>query len=213
MATLTASSTRLSLSGARSKVAWYLPYEVDAEQAEWSDRLIPRGTAPSTHIIKVSHKGEEDIALNELACSLMSADCGTDTAKVPELPEVPEAISIERYDGIRADEGNAVIRMHQEDLCQALGFAPFYKYQPSGVSANYPAMAAHPIGSASSNPLADKLELGKDLCSATQWGIPTRISRIFPCCTTENGRAAGSPRCTTSPVSPSPDTQPTCRSI
>ncbi len=96
MATLTASSTRLSLSGAQSKVAWYLPYEVDAEQAEWSDWLIPRGTAPSTHIIKVSRKGEEDIALNELACSRLSAACGIDTAKVLELPEVPGAISIER---------------------------------------------------------------------------------------------------------------------
>lgn len=48
---------------------------------------------------------------------------------------------------------------------------------------------------------------------ATLTASSTRLSRIFPCCTTENGRAAGSPRCTTSPVSPSPDTQPTCRSI
>lgn len=163
MATLAASSTRLSLSGAQSKVAWYLPCGVDAEQAEWSDWLVPRGTAPSTHIIKISRRGEEDIALNELACSLLSAACGIDTARVLELPEVPGAISVERYDRIRADEGEAVIRMHQEDLCQALGLAPFYKYQPSGVSANYPAMAARLIGSASSNPLADKLELAKRL--------------------------------------------------
>ena len=165
MATLAASSTRLSLSGAQSKVAWLLPRGADAASAQAGEWLIPRGTAPSTHIIKVSRRGEEDIALNELACSLLSCACGIETAKVAELSGVPGAISVERYDRVWAElaEGECVVRLHQEDFCQALGLAPFYKYQPSGVSANYPAMAAQLIESASVNPQADKLELAKRL--------------------------------------------------
>lgn len=165
MATFAASSTRLSLSGAQSKVAWYLPQEADETNVETREWLIPRGTAPSTHIIKISRKGEEPIALNELACSLLSQSCGIETAKVAELPGVPGAISVKRYDRISAghDGGLSVVRLHQEDFCQALGFAPFYKYQPAGVSANYPAMAAQLLESASINPKVDKLELVKRL--------------------------------------------------
>ena len=163
MATLAASSTRLSLSGAQSKVAWLLPRGIEAERAEWRDWLVPRGTAPSTHIVKVSRKGEEEIALNELACSLLSRACGIETAKVVELPEVPGAICVERYDRAWLQIGgeDAVVRMHQEDFCQALGLAPFYKYQPAGVPANYPAMASDLIESASANPQSDRLELAK----------------------------------------------------
>lgn len=39
-------------------------------------------------------------------------------------------ILIERYD--RARSGRALVRVHQEDLCQALGVAPTAKYQDQG---------------------------------------------------------------------------------
>ena len=165
MATIVASSTRLSLAGAQSKIVWFLPEGLRADHATYDDWLVPRGTAPSTHIIKVSRRGEESIAINELGCSLLSAACGIRTAQVCRLPEIPGAIAVERYDRPRAtiSESETVIRLHQEDFCQALGFAPFLKYQPRNVEANYPAMMASLIESASANPQADKIELAKRL--------------------------------------------------
>ena len=64
------SETRLSLSGAQSKVAWHITGGIRASEAEIAEWSVPRGTAPSSHIIKVSAPGEEEIAYNELACSL-----------------------------------------------------------------------------------------------------------------------------------------------
>jgi serine/threonine-protein kinase HipA len=40
------------------------------------------------------------------------------------------AIVIERYD--RQRRGNDVVRIHQEDICQALGIMPTQKYQNEG---------------------------------------------------------------------------------
>lgn len=40
------------------------------------------------------------------------------------------AIVIERYD--RQHAGNEIIRVHQEDVCQALGLTPTKKYQNEG---------------------------------------------------------------------------------
>lgn len=79
--TMETSETRLSLSGAQSKVAWHLPKGVAAKNAGPGDWLVPHGTAPSTHIVKVSKPGEEDIAYNELACSLIAQACGIDAAR------------------------------------------------------------------------------------------------------------------------------------
>lgn len=165
MATHEASSTRLSLAGAQFKVAWMLPRAFKASSASHDDWRIPRGTAPSTHLIKISRKGEEDIALNELACSLLADSCGIEVAKVHELPGSSGAISVERYDRIWVSDGNeeTVVRLHQEDFCQALGLPPFFKYQPQGVAANYPAMASELIESTSSMPQADKLEFARRL--------------------------------------------------
>ncbi len=163
MATLVAANTRLSLAGAQSKVAWLLPQGANPAQANTQDWQIPRGTAPSTHIIKISRRGEEEIASNELVCSLLAQACGIDCANVCALPEVPGAIAVERYDRVFAGEEPLPWRLHQEDFCQALGLAPFYKYQPSGIQANYPVMAAELIERCSSNPAADLLEFSKRL--------------------------------------------------
>lgn len=161
LATITASTTRLSLSGAQSKIAWFLPKGTDPESADLAEWSTPFGTAPSTHIIKIARKGEEDIALNELACSTLASACDIQTARTRLLPNVPGAITVERYD--RAWSEGAVIRLHQEDFCQALGLSPTFKYQPQHIEANYPAMMAALIESTSSNPGEDKLQLCKRL--------------------------------------------------
>lgn len=157
------SSTRLSLAGAQSKVAWTLPREQAGKRSDPLMWLIPRGTAPSTHIIKVSRRGEEEIAENEFACSLLAESCGIETAKVTPLPSMPGAIAVERYDRRWAEGANGwkVVRLHQEDFCQALGFGGYLKYQPPGLDVSYLSLIARLIEETCSNPIADKLEYAK----------------------------------------------------
>ena len=168
-ATAAATSTRLSLAGAQSKVAWCLFPEV-SEHSSLSDKTlslndwkIPCGTAASSHIIKISRRGEEQIALNELACSILAKGCGIETAKVAALPEIPGAIAVERYDRIWVQrEGQpTLMRLHQEDFCQALGLPPYFKYQPPNTDANYPCMMADLVRTTSENPQDDLQELVK----------------------------------------------------
>ncbi len=160
-----ASSTRLSLAGAQSKVAWTLPNGVSPCDARIEDWLVPRGGAASTHIVKISRNGEEDLAINELACSYLAKSCGIETASVYEIPQVPGAIAVERYDRIwsEVDGEQAVERLHQEDFCQALGLAPFYKYQPQGVEADYVEMAGDLLGETAAFPAKDRVEFAKRL--------------------------------------------------
>ena len=166
-ATEVASSTRLSLSGAQSKVAWTLPESIDAGSAQLGDWTVPYGSAASTHIIKMSRKGEESLAVNELSCSLLAKACGIDVAEVSLVPGVPGAIAVTRYDRrwLRASgtSNGTVMRLHQEDFCQALGLQPFYKYQPSGVAADYIEYAADLIDDASDAPVENRLEFAKRL--------------------------------------------------
>jgi serine/threonine-protein kinase HipA len=49
---------------------------------------------------------------------------------VPAQFEDEIAIVIERYD--RQPSGNTILRVHQEDVCQALGILPTKKYQNEG---------------------------------------------------------------------------------
>lgn len=85
---------RLSLSGAQSKVAWYLPEEVDARDAALSDWKLPLGTAPSSHIVKVARRGREELAYNEFVCMEIARRCGFATPDVALIPEIPGAIAV-----------------------------------------------------------------------------------------------------------------------
>ena len=161
-ATTVASETRLSLAGAQSKVAWYLPEGLNPNEAETDDWLVPKGTAPSTHIVKISRSGEEELALNELACSILSTSCGIETAEVSLLPDIPGAIAVRRYDREWIEEGH-LLRLHQEDLCQALGLPPIYKYQPEGVDAAYIMHASDLLRDTVEQPVEDAIEFAKRL--------------------------------------------------
>ena len=83
------------------------------------------------------------------------------------MPGVPGAIAVTRYDRRRlrasGTSNEAVMRLHQEDFCQALGLQPFYKYQPSSVAADYIEYAADLIDDASDAPVEDRLEFAKRL--------------------------------------------------
>ena len=64
----------LSLTGASGKAGLYY----DAEHGEW---YLPRGSAPSTHIVKQSHVRLDAIVTNEQLALQTAARCGIETAK------------------------------------------------------------------------------------------------------------------------------------
>jgi serine/threonine-protein kinase HipA len=113
---------RLSLAGAQDK----LPVRYDGTIVS-----LPRGGAPSTHILKPPIRGIEGSVTNEAFCMRLAAATGLDVPGVTILRtgEV-RSLLVERYD--RALQKGDVLRIHQEDFCQALGVSPEIKYQAEG---------------------------------------------------------------------------------
>lgn len=136
---INAANIRLSLSGAQSKTAWYLPPGIDSKKAKLQDWLLPVNTAPSSHIIKVFNGENLEIALNELACSLIAKACGINTCEINIFNDIPGAIAIKRFDRYweNMDGEEKLVRLHQEDFCQALGFPGFAKYQNEYIEVDY----------------------------------------------------------------------------
>jgi serine/threonine-protein kinase HipA len=116
---------QFSLAGAQAKTALYL----DAGTGQWGD---PHGAVPTTHIVKPAVTGFDDHDLNEHLCLQAARGLGLDAASSAVLGFAGErAIVVERYDRLRRADG-AIVRLHQEDLCQALGLLPTSKYQNEG---------------------------------------------------------------------------------
>lgn len=113
-----------SLAGAQAKIAL-----AHAGDAAWS---LPRGSAPTTHILKPAIAGLDDHDLNEHLCLATAAQLGmrTATSRICTFGN-ERALVVERYDR-RVDAKGRVVRIHQEDLCQALGVHPDRKYQSDG---------------------------------------------------------------------------------
>lgn len=94
------------------------------------------GGFPTTHIIKpgIAFAGRDviqDQALTEhltLSTARMLGIPAVET-RFHEFNDVP-AIIVKRYDRVWVD--GVVERVHQEDLCQALGFGPEQKYEDQG---------------------------------------------------------------------------------
>ena len=114
---------RLSLAGAQNK----LPVFHDG-----SGFLIPQGEAPSSHILKTAIRTLENTVANEAFCMALARAAGLPVPPVAmvEVGETPVFI-IERYDRHRLPSGQ-VVRLHQEDFCQALGVVPALKYEAEG---------------------------------------------------------------------------------
>ena len=89
------------------------------------------GAYPSTHIIKPGVAGMDKQALVEFVTMQIAERVGLHVARTTfERFDGLDAIVIERYD--RSVDGSGVIqRVHQEDLCQALGVLPDKKYLPT----------------------------------------------------------------------------------
>jgi serine/threonine-protein kinase HipA len=117
-------SERWSLAGAQGKFALRLDPSTNA----WSE---PTGGRATTHILKPAIAGLVDHDLNEHLCLAAARKVGLDAAVSRVQSFGPErAIVVERYDRRWHDEG--VVRIHQEDVCQALGIHPQRKYESDG---------------------------------------------------------------------------------
>ena len=152
--------THLSLTGASGKVGLYY----NSDNNKW---YLPKGDAPSTHIVKQSHVRHKQIVLNEQLCIQTAKRIGI---AVPESFIVSNGSQSDqdvlyatpRYD--RPLSENKIIdglkcpyRLHQEDFAQALGIFASDKYEkvPSGYMSRMFDLLRHN----SVNPIEDQIAL------------------------------------------------------
>lgn len=113
---------QFSLAGAQPKTAFFY------QNGRWG---VPSGRLPTTHIIKPSNQAFDGQAENEHVCLSLAREIGLPAATSEVRSFDGEvAIVVERYDRIWVDE--TIYRLHQEDICQALGIHPTMKYENQG---------------------------------------------------------------------------------
>lgn len=114
---------RLSLAGAQDK----LPVVFDGQRIG-----LPLGGQPSTHILKPPIHALDNTVLNEGFCLALAQAMKLPTAEA-RIHQAGDRrfLLVARYDRQRDAQGN-LVRLHQEDFCQALGVVPEMKYQNEG---------------------------------------------------------------------------------
>lgn len=114
---------RWSLAGAQAKIA------LRFEDGRWGE---PRGVEPTTHILKPAIEGLAQHDLNEHLCLSALRHLAVPAARTSvQSFNAERAIVVERYDRARAGSGS-LVRLHQEDVCQALSVHPDHKYEAEG---------------------------------------------------------------------------------
>ena len=113
---------QFSLAGAQPKTALLL------ENGRWG---VPSGRLPTTHILKPPTGEFDGHAENEHFCLELARSFNLPVAN-SEIRRFEDqiAIVIERYDRVKT--GGTIHRVHQEDVCQAMGLPPTKKYQSDG---------------------------------------------------------------------------------
>lgn len=115
-------SGQFSLAGAQAKTALLFV------EGRWG---LPSGSAATSHILKPAVAGFDDHDLNEHLCLDAARRAGLAVARTRVKQfEDESAIVVDRYDRRLVD--GKLIRIHQEDVCQALGVHPERKYQNRG---------------------------------------------------------------------------------
>ncbi len=113
---------QFSLAGAQSKTA------LQRRGDKW---YIPWGREATTHILKPPRPDIDGHVENEHFCLRLAAALGLPVANSEIIRFGREAaIVVERYD--RVVLNRRLTRVHQEDVCQALGVHPSRKYQSEG---------------------------------------------------------------------------------
>jgi serine/threonine-protein kinase HipA len=122
---------RISIAGAQEKTAllWH--------DGNW---CLPLGVTPTSHIFKlpigkIAHSGLDlsESVENEWLCHLVLKACGMPVAhtEIRSFDGV-KVLVVERFDRRWAEDGSWLIRLPQEDMCQALGVPPALKYESDG---------------------------------------------------------------------------------
>jgi serine/threonine-protein kinase HipA len=113
---------QFSLAGAQGKTALLRRDE------RWG---VPSGAKPTTHILKPAVAGLDDHDLNEHLCLDAARRAGLIAARTAVSRFGDEtAVVVARYDRVERDGG--VVRVHQEEPCQALSVSPDRKYENQG---------------------------------------------------------------------------------
>jgi serine/threonine-protein kinase HipA len=153
--------SHLSLTGASGKVGLYL----NPETGRW---FLPKGSAPSTHIVKQSHVRLDNIVANEQLALTTASRLGIGVPfsfiiNVGEGRDQDVLLATKRYDrsfsrSRRTAKGTLMPqRLHQEDFTQALGISAANKYE--GEKDSYlPRMFAL-LRHYSANPIVDQMHL------------------------------------------------------
>ena len=127
-------SSHLSLAGATGKVGLYF------DGKAW---YLPRGTAPSTHIVKQSHVRLKHIVQNEQLALTTARNCGLQVAdsfiiNTGSGADEEILLAAGRYDRSFSNAGRVIdnltapLRLHQEVFAQALGIPASRKYERAG---------------------------------------------------------------------------------
>lgn len=122
---------RISIAGAQEKAA-FLRYH-----NTWN---IPIDETPITHIFKlpigfIPHQQIDlnDSCENEWLCAKIAKEFGFAVAECQiEYFDNLKVLIVERFDRNLSSDKSWIIRLPQEDMCQALGFSPNLKYQADG---------------------------------------------------------------------------------
>lgn len=122
---------RISVAGAQEKTAllWH--------DGQW---CLPKGATPTSHLFKlpIGAIGHANLDLsasceNEWLCLEIAKAFGFDTARAEvQQFDTVKALVVERFDRRWSANGQWLMRLPQEDMCQALGVSPNLKYQSDG---------------------------------------------------------------------------------
>ena len=143
---------RWSLAGAQAKIALLRDHASD----RWG---IPSGGTPTTHILKPAIPDLDDFDLNEHLCLEAARKLGFRAALTSVRTFSDQrALVVTRYDRLTQPDGS-ILRVHQEDLCQALSVHPERKYESDGgpTSADLGRLVAEVASSADLTRLHDAL--------------------------------------------------------
>lgn len=122
---------RISIAGAQEKTALLL------KEKQW---YRPLGTTPTSHILKlpigfIEHQQIDlrDSCENEWLCYKIAEAFGLPVApaEICYFDDV-KALVVTRFDRKLSKDGTWLMRLPQEDMCQALGYSPALKYQANG---------------------------------------------------------------------------------
>jgi serine/threonine-protein kinase HipA len=122
---------RLSIAGAQEKTALL------RHDDQW---MIPEGSTPTTHILKLplglvgNMRADMRTSVeNEWLCSKIIAAYGLPVASCEiRTFEDQKALVVERFDRKYASDGSWILRLPQEDMCQASATPASAKYEADG---------------------------------------------------------------------------------